>query len=609
MGLILLMLLLLLAPMAGRAGPVAAATPKDCKPQITACKPACASRSNGRQRTTCRRTCKRATAHACRLVHRFLDEAYFRFHPTEGTRAGRHRYDRRLEDFSRESIAAEVATLRSYLSRFEVLGAKHLSPPSVLDRDIAISRIKGSLLELETIRMWEKDADRYSTLVSSSIFLLMNGRFATPEERLRAVVARERMIPKVFAAARANLENPPRVYTQVAQENIKSIEEFFVRDVPAAFAEVTDERLKGKFDVANKAVIQAVQAQEGFLDDLLPRSNGDFRLGREHYVEKLLYEEMVDVPLDRLLAIGWADLRRNQNRFKETAARIDPNRNPADILSDLERQHPAPERLLQTFRDRLDSLRDFVVKHDIVTLPSIEPPRVEETPPFARALTFASLESPGPYERGSEPAFFYVTLPDPSWRPDQVEEYMAAFNRGTIISTAVHEVYPGHYVQFLWQGSVASQLALVEGFYALTNAEGWAHYCEQMMLDEGYGDGDPWFRLGQLQDALLRDARYIVSIQMHTGTMTLEQGEEFFQREGYQTKENARIESRRGTSDPLYLAYTLGKLELLNLREAYRARRGPDFTLRDFHDRVLALGWPPLKLVRKALLGDDSPTR
>jgi len=600
-------ILLVFALVAAGATCGAAASPQECKAQVTACTPACADRSDGRQRATCRRRCHAATAKACRLVRRFLDKAYFRFHPAEGTRAGQHRFDHRLEDVSRASNAAEATTLRRYLSRFGALRATHLSPPSAIDRELAISRIKGALLELETIRTWQKDADRYSTLVSTSIFLLMNPQRSTPEARLRAVVARERRIPKLFDAARANLDDPPRVFTEIAQDNIESIERFFVSDVPAAFAEVRNEKLKREFEETNAAVIEAVRAYRAFLGDLLPRSNGDFRLGPERYAQKLLYDEMVDTPIDRLLAMGWEDLRRNQSRFKETAAVIDPNRTAEEILSDLGRQHPDRDQLLQTFRDRLDSLRAFVVGHDIVTLPSMEPPRVEETPPFARALTFASLEGPGPFERSAQSAFFYVPLPAPTSTPQQMDEYLAAFNRGTIVSTAVHEVYPGHYVQLLWQDSVASKLTSVEGFYTLTNAEGWAHYCEQMMLGEGYGDGDPWLRLGQLQDALLRDARYLVSIQIHTAGMTLEDAEAFFEREGYQTRENARIEARRGTSDPLYLSYTLGKLELLELREDYRARRGPAFTLRDFHDRVLALGGPPLALVRKVLLGDESP--
>src|SRR6202045_919344 len=221
-----------------------------------------------------------------------------------------------------------------------------------------------------------------------------------------------------------------------------------------------------------------------------------------------------------------------------------------------------------------------------------------------RALTFASMDTPGPYETVAKEAFFNVTLPEKNWRPERVEDFMGAFNRGTILSTAVHEAYPGHYVQFLWMQHIDSRVRKLIG--ASSNAEGWAHYTEQMMLDEGYSN-DPKMRIGQLQDALLRNARYIVGIEMHTGMMSFEQGVEFFVKEGYQTHSLAVVETKRGTSDPTYLYYTLGKLEILKLRDDYRKLRGAKFTLLDFHDTFLAQGFPPIKIVRRAMRGNDSP--
>jgi uncharacterized protein (DUF885 family) len=240
-----------------------------------------------------------------------------------------------------------------------------------------------------------------------------------------------------------------------------------------------------------------------------------------------------------------------------------------------------------------------------VTIPSPTPPIVEETPPFMRALTFASMDTPGPYEKVAKEAFFNVTLPEKSWSPREIEEHMEGYNRGTIASTAIHEVYPGHYVQFLWMQNASSKVRKILG--ANSNAEGWAHYCEQMMIDEGYGNGDLKLRLGQLQDALLRNARFIVGIEMHTGQMTFEQGIDFFVKEGMQTRTNGERETKRGTSDPTYLYYTLGKLEILKLREDYRKMRGASFTLQDFHDNFMRQGWPPIKIVRRAMLKNDSP--
>ena len=252
-----------------------------------------------------------------------------------------------------------------------------------------------------------------------------------------------------------------------------------------------------------------------------------------------------------------------------------------------------------------EALKDYITTHHIVGIPSPVLPILEETPPFARALTMASMDTPGVYEKVAKEAYFNVTLPEPGWSPQQVEEHMEGFNRGTIISTAIHEAYPGHYVQFLWIQSVQSKARSI--IYANSNVEGWAHYCEQMMLDEGYGKGDLKLRLGQLQDALLRNARFIVGIQMHTGKMTYEQGIDFFVKEGYQSRANGERETKRGTSDPTYLYYTLGKLEIMKLREDYKKMKGSSFSLEEFHNRFMQEGTPPIKIIRKALLGNDSP--
>jgi Bacterial protein of unknown function (DUF885) len=319
----------------------------------------------------------------------------------------------------------------------------------------------------------------------------------------------------------------------------------------------------------------------------------------------LLYEEMVDVPLDKLLEIGYQNLHQNQAEFKRVAAKIDAKRTPQQILDIASQDHPAPGNLLQAFRDVLGGLTDFIQTRHIIGVPSPVKPILEETPPFARALTFASMDTPGPYEKVAKEAFFNVTLPEAKWPAKQVEEHMEAFNRGTIISTAVHEAYPGHYVQFLWMQQIQSKTRKL--IYANTNVEGWAHYCEQMMLDEGYGAGDLKLRLGQLQDALLRNARYIVGIQMHTGKMTYEQGIDFFVKEGYQTRANGERETKRGTADPTYLYYTLGKLEILKLREDYKKMKGSAFSLEEFHNRFMQEGAPPIKIVRRAMLGNDSP--
>jgi uncharacterized protein (DUF885 family) len=540
-----------------------------------------------------------SAAAAQSLTDRFFDEYYFPFNPSSATSAGIHKYDDQIEDYSKAGVAARVTKLKQFEAEFAKL-------PAEPDRDLVLSTIRANLLEYETIRNWERNPDVYSGGISSSAFTIMSRTFAPPEARLRSLIARERKMPQVLAAARVNLKNPPKIYTEIAIQQAPGIISFFQKDVPLAFKSVTDQKLLAEFQGANDAVIKALGDYQIYLKtDVLPRSNGDFRLGAETYAKKLLLEEMVEIPLDRLLAIGYADLHANQQKYRETALLIDKTKTPQQILAEAVKDYPAPDQLLDTFRNTLGGLRDFIISHKLVTIPSPVLPILEETPPFMRATTFASMDTPGPYETVAKEAFFNVTIPEKSWSPERVESFMGQFNRGTILSTAVHEAYPGHYVQFLWMPRIQSRVRKLLG--ASSNAEGWAHYCEQMMLDEGYSN-EPKMRLGQLQDALLRDARYIVGIEMHTGKRTFDQAVDFFVKEGYQPHEVGVIETKRGTSDATYLYYTLGKLQILKLREDYKKMRGSQFSLQEFHDSFLKQGFPPIKIVRKAMLGNDSPT-
>jgi uncharacterized protein (DUF885 family) len=535
------------------------------------------------------------------LVDDFFANAYFNFSPTQGTQAGFHQYDSQLEDYTRaRMVEAQSGALRKYEAEFEKINPTTLDAYARGDRQMLLNYIRGSLLALETVRFWEKNPDVYSSGITVSAFVIMSRQFAPQPDRLRSLMAREKQMPQVFAAARANLKNPPKVYVDVAIEQMPGNISFFEKDVPLAFNKVTDQKLLAEFHQSNAAVIRALRDYEAWMkSDLLPRAHGDFRLGAETYRKKLLYEEMVDTPLDRLLAIGYEDLRRNQKMFREVAAQIDPKKTPQQILEDAEKDHPTAPNLLTAFRGVLDGLRDYITQHHIVTIPSPVMPILEETPPFMRALTTASMDTPGAYEKVATEAFFNVTLPEPNWNPAQVEEHLEMFNRGTIISTAVHEAFPGHYVQFLWTKRLPTKTRKL--LYANSNVEGWAHYCEQMMLDEGYAKGDLKLRLGQLQDALLRDARYIVGIQMHTGNMTMPQGVDFFVKEGMQVRALGERETKRGTADPTYLYYTLGKLEILKLRKDYGK------PILQFHDDFMKQGGAPIKIVRETLLGNQSP--
>ncbi len=497
-----------------------------------------------------------ATAAFNALVDQYFD-FYFPFHPTQATQSGFHQYDSKLDDFSAAARNREIAGSKDFLNKFAAVDRSKLPPDTAADLDWIVSSIHSDLLELENIQMWRKDPDSYTSGVTNSVFVLMKRNFRN--------------------------------------------------DVPQAFSEVKDAKLLADFKAVNQTVIDAFGSYQKYLQDsVLPHANGDFRLGAENYRKKLLYDEMMDIPTSRLLEIGYADLRRNQQQMKVVAAQIDPKHSVEEGLAELQKNHPPAGQLLQAFRDTLGGLQQFIEEKKIITIPAGVPPLLEETPPFMRATTEASIDTPGAYETKDTKAFFHVTTPDPKWTPDRIEEWMKTFNNSMIPGTAIHEAFPGHFVQFLWINQLPSKVRKLVA--CGSNAEGWAHYSEQMMLDEGYGNGDPKLRMGQLEDALLRNARFIVGIKMHTGDMTLDQAKHFFIEEGYQPPAVADVETKRGTADPTYLVYTLGKLQILKLRDDYHEMRGKDFSLMEFHDRLMQQGAVPLKIVRRAMLGNDSPT-
>ncbi len=555
------------------------------------------------------------TFHA--LTDQYFDQ-FFKFNPSGGTAVGFHQYDTGLEDYSAASIAAQVAFLHSYDKKLAALDPSALDASEAADLLVLQNNIKSQLLSLEVIRNWEKNPDNYSSGITGAVFVIMERNYAPPDTRLRAVVARERRMPQVLADARKNLKNPPHIFTEIALEQIDGLVSFFQSDVPAAFTDAHDPATKADFAKSNAAVIQALKDYGAWMKtDLLPRSNGDYKLGADTFRKKLLYDEMVDIPLDHLLEVAYADLHQNQAEFARVAKEIDPSKTPQEVLAELALIHPAPDKLLDAFHDQFDSLIAFIRTHHIVTIPSDVQPTLEETPPFERATTQASMDTPGPYENHSTKAYFNVTLPEKDWTPEHVAEHMAAFNEGTIVSTSVHEAYPGHYIQFLNVPTIPSKIRKLTG--ASSNIEGWAHYCEQMMLDEGYAaapaNATPeqirtakLIRLGQLQDALLRDARFVNSIKLHTGQETFDQAIDVFVKEGYQSPSIGRMETKRGTADATYLYYTLGKLQILKLRADLKAKQGAAFNLQQFHDEFLRQGPVPNKIIRKALLHDDSPT-
>jgi uncharacterized protein (DUF885 family) len=556
------------------------------------------------------------------LTDQYFD-AWFQFNPTAGTADGFHQYDSELEDYSAAADAREVAFLHTYDKELSAIDPAALDANEAADLPILENNIKSQLLSLEVIRNWQKNPDNYSSGIANSAFVIMERNYAPEDVRLRSLVAREQKMPQALLDARQNLKNPPRIFTEIALEQINGLVSFFQNDVPSAFpnalaASAADRETKAAFAKSNAAVIQALKDYAVWLkSDLLPRSSGDYKLGADTFRKKLLYDEMVDIPLDHLLEIAYADLHKNQAEFNRIAKEVDPTKTPQQVLAELGDDHPANGHLLEAFHDQFDALVAFIRDHHIVTLPSDVQPTLQETPPFMRATTEASMDAPGPYETHSTKAYFNVTLPEKDWSPERTAEYLTTFNVGTIVSTSVHEAYPGHYVQFLYTPQITSKIRKLTG--ANTDVEGWAHYCEQMMLDEGYAAAPPnatreklkkarLIRLGQLQDALLRDARFVVSIKLHTGQMSFDEATHFFVEEGYQNSAIGLVETKRGTSDATYLYYTLGKLEIMKLRADLMKKQGAGFSLEQFHDEFLRQGPVPIKIIRRAMLHDGSPT-
>ena len=503
-------------------------------------------------------------------------------------------------------IESRIRATKEWKHQFEEFGSDHLNAPNEADREWLIAQLDGRLLDDEELRGYERAPDDY--LPVDALHSLIKRNFAPLEVRMRSATAREAAALHNLAVARVNLKpaRTAKVTLDIALSQMPGVIDFLQKDLVEAFASVPQGPKKTAFLKANTKLVAAVEEYAKWLKtDFLPRATGNYAIGPDAYRRMLADQEMVDIPLADLLNVGRDELERLQAEFQKTAHTVDPNHSPAEVAAALNRDHPTAEQLIPTVTAGLAALRDYVVSHHLATIPSdAPPPRVRETPPAMRATTFASMDTPGPFEKSTE-AYFYVTLPDPSWPAGRREELLEFFSAPLISDTSTHEVYPGHYVQFLNNRLNPDK---VRAIYASgANAEGWALYCEQMMLDEGLHNGDPKYRLAQLQMALMRACRYLVGLRMHTAGMSVESAETFFETNAYMTPHNAEVEAFRGTEDPGYLRYQLGKLMILKLREDVRKKHGAQFDLGKFHDAFLHEGALPIRLIRRDMLGNDGP--
>jgi len=535
---------------------------------------------------------------------RFVDdyfEAQFRARPSAGTEAGLHQYDRQLEDLSRQRVLARIAELQRLEARLDAFDRSQLSFDEAIDAQALSGDLRSELQGLEVLRNWERNPMPYVRVPGNAVDGLMKRNFAPAHDRLRSVVARLEAVPAVYAAARANVQNPPKEFTELAIRMCKGSAGFFEGAVArwAKDAAGGDAALLAEFEKANAAVVRQTRELASWLEqDLLPRSKGRYAIGAESFLAKLKYDEMVELPLEALLARGEAQLEKDHAAFVETARRIDPAKTPAAVMKTLSDEHPTAEDLLPSVRRSLEAARRFLVEKDIVTIPSEVRPLVEETPPFARGGSFASMDNPGPFETKATEAFYYVTPVEKDWDAQHQEQHLRLYNPYVVPMINVHEVWPGHYLQFLYSPRFKTKTRQLT--FCGTNAEGWAHYTEQMMVDQGFGDGSPKIRLAQLQEALLRDCRYVCGVKLHTKGMTVEEGARLFVEMGFQEPANGFEEARRGAYNPTYLYYTLGKLEIQDLARDYMQAKKA--SLKQFHDAFVAEGGLPIPLVRRILL-------
>ena len=541
-----------------------------------------------------------ADARFQRLADEFLDGLLAR-RPQLATRLGVHARDRELRVVTQATLAEDAAWLRGVRARLGGIPRAELSFEHALDDDVLAARLERELLDLEVVRPWETNPNAYLELVAGSIQSLLQRRFAPPCERVASVVHRLRQVPEVLRAAQVNLRHPPRLFTEVAIGQFEGVLGLYREQVPALAEECHTPLLEADLAVADTT---AVRALESFIEwmraDLLPRSDGDYRLGREVYQRKLACDEMEFAPVESLLARGWSELSSTRARMERVAGSITPGAGIRAALDSLARDHPDAADLVPAIQADLVRIRAFVRDRKLVTPPASEHLIVRETPPFRRATSFASMDPPGVWERRATEAYYNVTPVDPAWSERRKLDHLGFFNRWSSAIVSIHEAIPGHYYQFLALRSARSRLRQSLG--CGTNTEGWAHYCEQMAIEQGFGDGDPRYELAQLSLAVQRLGRLVVGLSVHTRGMTQEEAVRVFEEQCYMPPVNAEREARRGAMDPTYLVYTLGKWHILDLRDELRRRLGPRFDLRVFHDAFLSEGPSPLPVVRAALL-------
>ncbi len=526
-------------------------------------------------------------------------------HPTHATLDGVHVHDDLLEDLSRQGIEHNARALSGYLRRLDEIDRGGLTGVEALEHRMLGSHLRGRMFELEDVRTWEKNPQMYADVLATSLAAQTLFTHAPPSERARRVLSKLRQVPRFIQAARDNIKEPPGIFVKVGIEAMRGALKFIDEDLPRAFVSVDDLHLLGDLADAQEEASKAVGAYASYLEtDIAPKARSSFRLGVDKFEQKLRLEEGLSMPVDKLLAIAMRELKATQEEFRSLAGKGN-GQDPLEIWAKTKAEHPAPGELVGMGRRQIEELRTFLERQGIITVPTGETVMVAPTPEFYR-WSFASMWTPGPFESKAGRAFYYLTDCDPSWAVDRQREYLRDYNYSTLWSISIHEVYPGHFLHYQHLRRVTSKARRSILFAPASFVEGWAHYCEQMMIEAGFGRTNPGVKLGQLAEALIRLVRFIVGIKLHTEDLSVEQGVRLFREEAFMEEVSARREAERGTFDPTYLVYSVGKLMLLKLRQDYKQEQGKAFSLRTFHDTLLSQGTAPLWLHRKLMLANDT---
>lgn len=539
-----------------------------------------------------------------RLSDEFLN-GYLAWRPQSGTYLGLHEYDGKIKDYSRSSLEAELARLKKYEQELMAFPADSLSKRLNYDYRILLSAIRQEIFSFENLGAYTKNPMTYAGTLDLNIYVQRD--FAPLADRMQYIIAMEKSAPAIFKAARENLEDSlARPHVETAIQIAHGAADFLEKDLADALKGVDVDSLQKSFAESNKLAIGELRAFAGYLEkDKLPRSHNRYAIGKENFQKMLLYNEMLTITPEAILAMGLDALKKEQALFDEVAKKIDRGKKAIDVYKSLSKEHPTAENLIPDAKNNLEAIRQFCVDKNLITFPSDIRVLLQETPQFARSTSTASMDTPGPFEQKATQAFYYITPVDKSWPAKQQEQWLSMFNYYFTDIVSIHEAYPGHYVQFLHlNASGATKIEKIFGSYAFT--EGWAHYTEKMVIEEGFGGPDSLkaakFHLAQLNGSLLRLCRLCVSIKTHCEGMSLEEATKFFEENAYYEYKPAYQEALRGTFDPGYLSYTLGKLQILQLREDYKKQEGADFSLRRFHDTLLDNGMPPVELIRELMI-------